>query len=321
MVGRANSIHSSNNIVSVNEEEQHQQQQQQQQQQQPSCTSHWKIPMFSNMDIHGNKLDMKTTFQPGSHNNSCANNGFVWGAIKLIFVVWTMQVTIVAIYSFDITKRYMWPFYLTNWTVILTNVYFICGFLLHTRAFPFLDVAYSTIVQNYYEHHATLITRIVWSSYVVALVFGIMSTVLYWVLVYENWVADYLDIMPHGILVLFVIIDGMFINRIPIRIKHLGIVESIAILYLIWTVVYEYFVMDGDALLYDVLNWKDTPGSSAVLSLIIVCVATPVVFFLCWSISTFVVPSRYDVTTGTASTSTRTRNHHEDELELVEALG
>lgn len=93
---------------------------------------------------------------------------------------------------------------------------------------------------------------------------------------------------------ILVLIDGFVLSRIPIRMKQLIFIEVLAILFILWTVIHAYsgignpYKDDGsrdDDALYESLRWKTNTSGTAILSVLVVFVLSPLVFLLCRALS------------------------------------
>lgn len=238
--------------------------------------ANWKLNMFSLKNTNGEILNIPKTFQ---HKPK-----FLWGVIKLGLLVWTIQIMTSTILGAKSNPT--WLGQLTNWQQVFISAYLTGSFVLQVIPFP------ATMQQDNGNGKASVLVRVVLAFYVLSIIFGFIATILFWILVYKpSWIVSYNMIMPHGITFLFVILDGMIINRIPIRLKQFIIVEGVIIAYLLWTVIHGF---SFDYELYAVVDWRDKPGATAILVLIIALVAVPVAFFLIWFINELVVKPRYD---------------------------
>ena len=118
----------------------------------------------------------------------------------------------------------------------------------------------------------------------------IFITLLYWVLVYEDGdQVEYRSIYTHGILMVLLLIDGNCVARIPLRLKQILFMEIYLLLYLIWTVIHSASKIgngniDGD-LLYDVVDWSNKPGKTALLCVILLLLIVPYVFVIAYTLS------------------------------------
>jgi len=122
---------------------------------------------------------------------------------------------------------------------------------------------------------------------------------------YES-IPLYRQVMSHGITFIFVIIDGLILNRAPIRLKQLLMVIFVPIFYIIWTIIHSFTDIgnpwrtdedpdtDDDAL-YGVLNWNQRPTQTAINSCVVILFVSPLVFHIFWFLSLVVKPRYYDV--------------------------
>jgi hypothetical protein len=150
---------------------------------------------------------------------------------------------------------------------------------------------------SYSPHRCNFILKFTWALFSVATVQGICIALLYWAFVWEtHWGFQIDNVMTHGGCLLMVLIDGLLINRIPLRINHMLLTTLLAVLYLIWSVIqnvvwkYNPVHDDDDDALYDVLKWREETTSAIILSVIIVFVAIPLFTSLLWCVS---LPGRH----------------------------
>jgi hypothetical protein len=98
----------------------------------------------------------------------------------------------------------------------------------------------------------------------------------------------WLSIIKHGPAIPLLLIDGMVINRIPLRMKQLYLFQIFFVGYLTWTVAYSYSGLsmpDGEVNIYEWLDWKTDIHSAVLLSLFVLVLVNPAVFVLCRSVS------------------------------------
>ena len=128
---------------------------------------------------------------------------------------------------------------------------------------------------------------------------NILVVLLYWTLDYEPGQTITINtISLHAGTCLLVLIDGNLIAKIPIRLKHIVFVESMAVLLVIWTLINDLTgIGDGvwpgedsdqnnaDDALYSVLDWSDDPGRAAIISVIVIFAVIPIVFVVCWMLT------------------------------------
>ena len=84
-----------------------------------------------------------------------------------------------------------------------------------------------------------------------------------------------------------IIIDGMVINRIPIRLRQLVWVEAVSLFYLLWNIIQQYSCIenpnrddDDTVALYDSLDFKKNAGAAVILCVLLILIAIPALFIL-----------------------------------------
>eukprot|EP00522_Entomoneis_paludosa_P019045 CAMPEP_0172447096 /NCGR_PEP_ID=MMETSP1065-20121228/6469_1 /TAXON_ID=265537 /ORGANISM="Amphiprora paludosa, Strain CCMP125" /LENGTH=343 /DNA_ID=CAMNT_0013198311 /DNA_START=132 /DNA_END=1163 /DNA_ORIENTATION=- len=142
-----------------------------------------------------------------------------------------------------------------------------------------------------------------WIIFDLSIVTQLTTVLVYWTLVYESGDSlDYLDILAHGPVFACVLIDGLYLNRIPLRWMHLWMIWTFVILYFVWTVIHGPLVLDlgnpneesddpnqNDDAIYSNLSWQsDDIVDSVILSCIVAFVVVPLEFWLLrlWSVGT-----------------------------------
>ena len=265
-------------------------------------SSHWNLTIFSLYDINGNILNLHKTFQPKPK--------YVYGIIKLGLLVWSLHVLIQSIMDYNNNynnnndeSKVLWLGYLTNWQQV-----FSLGYLLGSNILFFFIPIRNNDNHNISRRRssdiddddhdddkkASILIRIVWTLYVEAIFFGLIASILFWIIIYKpsnnNGVLSYINIMSHGITFLLVVIDGMIIHRIPIRLKQILLFQITSILYLIWIIIHGFTFDDT---LYNVIDWKNKTGPTALLSLMLVFVVVPVLFIIVWLLCNTFLKSRY----------------------------
>lgn len=183
-------------------------------------------------------------------------------------------------------NRFIWLGKLSNLGLVIAIAYQITACIVTFRR------KYLTQPNADFHDELSIPMKIMWFLYVWSVPNELIITLLFWTLDYpvkEDKNIRFDTITVHGIIALLLLIDGNLIARIPLRIKHFKVMEIYAILYLIWSVIHAFSGIgngnsEGD-LLYDVLDWKDKPIATLIISSIIVGVVIPVVFMLAWLLS------------------------------------
>lgn len=181
--------------------------------------------------------------------------------------------------------------YWTNLSLTVTALY---------QAFSFANTMRSKRVQQPKERVSGGI-KLTWILFIIGVHGQVMASLLWWITIYPT--LDTLrvaSVFPHGVVATTSLIDGLFINRIPVRATHWwGWVLIPEIMYLAWTVIHFVLMignpneMDNDPetnddAIYSVLVWdEESYMMSAILSAVVVFVAGPLVYLVMWLISRY----------------------------------
>ena len=119
----------------------------------------------------------------------------------------------------------------------------------------------------------------------------LLLVLIFWSLKFYN-VDDisFLYMMVDAGVAITTILDGLFINRIPIRLKHYPAIAIMAILYILWTVIHGYVIIknpdaDFDGGIYEAIMWKENFIGCIVLATSVLFIVGPIVLFTLWSLS------------------------------------
>jgi len=229
-------------------------------------------------DPHG-KLDMDASFQIGNGLRS-------WVAwVKLVTFAIAVASLVHGFATDDFPSFY--PAFLTPWGVFF-------GILQLGGSFA-LTVFYSS---GYYNpKNANVLVKLTWLLYSIAGVIGICISGLYWVFVFDPNNTDGLlgKIMRHGGVVLIVLLQGIFLDKVPTRLKHIVFSDGVAVIMSAWLAIQNTVVRynpnhdDDDDALYDAIKWREETTRAIILTVLIVFAAVPVVHLLVWLMS---VPGR-----------------------------
>jgi len=185
-------------------------------------------------------------------------------------------------------NRFIWIGYLTHLGLIISIAYQITACIVTYRR------KYLTQPNANFHDELSMPIKIMWFLYVWSVPNELIITLLFWTLDYpvtvkEDKSLQFHTFTTHGIIALLLLIDGNLIARIPLRIKHIAVIEIYSILYLIWTVIHAISGIgngtnEGD-LLYEVIDWKNKPIATLITSVLIVVVVVPIMFMLAWLLS------------------------------------
>jgi len=222
-------------------------------------------------------LDMDASFNIGKGLLSVA------GIIKFI----TLAIAVASeIYSFTATSiPEFYPAYLTPWGVFFG--------ILHLAGSFVLTVFYSKGTNNTNTNNTSVLVKITWLLYSVAGVIGCCITVLFWVAVFNpDKDNDMLDkIMMHGGVVSLIILQGILLDRVPMRLKHIVFSDGVALLFTVWLILQNTMKVgnphddDDDDAIYDTMKWRTETTSAIIQAVLVVFVAVPLFQVLLWAAS------------------------------------
>ena len=102
----------------------------------------------------------------------------------------------------------------------------------------------------------------------------------------------------HGGFVILLLLEGLVLNRIPIRICHMKYSIRYIAMYMIWTLLYEYFgigyiinpnaIDDEDSISlypYYYYNWYNNPIQTGIICCVILFLIIPTLYAILWLIS------------------------------------
>lgn len=118
----------------------------------------------------------------------------------------------------------------------------------------------------------------------------IVVTLMFWLLEY-NGSVDYTNLIMHGAGIILLFIEGILINRTPLRMKQFYLFETFVALYLVWSVAFAFsglsnpYREEEDGVIYSWLDWKNDTASAVMMALFCLIIVNPVVFILCRAVS------------------------------------
>lgn len=231
-------------------------------------------------------LDIKNIFAPRPQ--------WLFIGIKFACAAWLLASLVVATLEYNPTPEYFYV-YLSAWGFVFTVLYFICSFL--TAAV--LACHQRGQNEDAMTGKSGILIKTTWSLFSLAFPFELVITVLFWVLVYDGGAVDYTGLILHGIAWIVIGIDGILINRIPMKMKQFIFCETIAICYTVWSVLHSvlnvgtpYDEEGEDGPIYDAVDWKNDTGFAVGLALALLFIGNPIVYLFCRALSR-ALPMRY----------------------------
>lgn len=240
---------------------------------------------FSLQEPTGNSIDIANTFAPASPR---FHHVLV---LRVLLLVWSIISLVFSLRDWGEPNRFIYLGYLTHLGFVIAIVYQItaCIVTVHRKSLT-QPLTKNADEMSQYNGPSKLV-KTMWFLYSLSAPNEILITILYWALDYptKGGVPKYSSVYVHGILAVLLLIDGNLIARIPIRIKHFITFEIYCVLYLTWSLIHALSGVgngdkDGD-LLYNVIDWKDKPISTLITVVLLLLIATPMIFMLVWLLS------------------------------------
>jgi hypothetical protein len=238
-------------------------------------------PPFHHEEVNGQQLHGPESVGP---------SGTSILILKSIIFLWSLSVLIEGILITDPYVFYL--AYLTHWSLIMTCLYFWTSWY-HTLRNTLLGAT---------ESNVTFFHKWTWGLFALSAPAEIVVTVGYWGLEWDGTSAGfyYRNFMVHGCILLLLLLEGLVINRIPIRLRHFGLIFVYLILYLIWTVVHALLEIGvpgnegDDDRIYTALQWKEDPLSTAQVAAQFLLILAPIAFLLVYGLSLYSFPCGCD---------------------------
>ncbi|KAL7518710.1 hypothetical protein ACHAWX_003520 [Stephanocyclus meneghinianus] len=221
-------------------------------------------------------IDVSKTFSPRPRCLSIA--------AKVFLTAWAIAIMALSIEQTQFES--FWLAYLTHWGWTVTVAYFVfslCTAFYWRNCEPDDDAGGS----------CGILVKITWSLFAIALPAEVVICLLFWVLEFDGTVR-YVSMMVHGVGIILIVIDGLIVNRIPLRMKQFFLFEGFSALYLLWSIAFSFSglgnpykesgAQDDDAI-YSSMRWKTDTASAVTVAALALLVANPIVFLLCRAVS------------------------------------
>lgn len=253
----------------------------------PTCWSRfrgeWKLKFFELSETDEAMINVHRSFAPPPFWRT-----FI---LKTIITGWTIAILLTDMLSDEWEPVSYYFIYLAHWSLAITILYLLVSFA---------NTVFGVPEQRPYEDIPGFMVRFAWGLYPTAAVAQMMTTILFWIVQFDpNEPVTYKMIMTHGGIMILVLLEGRFINRIPVRQKHLLFPMIFIHLFILWTVLHDFaglgnpYVEDSDAI-YDALDWKENWKEAAVTSAVLAFGVTPLLFLNIWLLSIWSFPFHFD---------------------------
>lgn len=230
--------------------------------------------------------------------------------IRLIITAYNIAWLIYNIHKFG-AKFFI---FLTNWTFIILNIYFVCATTLSCIALykdvrndmqttpqatgdevvqmemgPVDGNGYGTIEPEISRekddlrfHH-----KFLWFLYGISATAGVWITVGYWTILVGDDPIDANNITKHALNTVFMVIDT-WLSAVPIRLFHSLYPFLYLVIYLIFTVIYWLLGgtnRHGEPFIYEALNYNDFDPTLGSLLVVFIVVVLPILHLILFGVT------------------------------------
>lgn len=181
-----------------------------------------------------------------------------------MFTLYTVVNFIIIIVQADSVSMMV---FLSNWGLILYTLYFITatissGFFLWRKCHTDDTTLGNTESSQKLPAHVICF----WLLTNVTLLTGGVIVILFWGFVYQsNFFSSfedrYINVNVHAIIYFLVLLDCLMFQMVPIQILHVVYTFTLALVYVIVSVIY---TTTTGRLIYTVLDWNNNPGGSVL---------------------------------------------------------
>jgi hypothetical protein len=187
-----------------------------------ACSSSSSRRRHNNDDDDDMQVDTFALQDPGTDRMIDIHSSF--GPTGLAVLLWKMVATMwifsVIVVGVKFNARHGHPtkyfYYLSNWATVVALIYSICSLASSAFAARLLGQ------QPENQHRPNLWVRFTWIMFVVAAHLGIVIGLAYWANHFHSpsHKLYYRDVTTHGGVGVVVLLDGLVVNRIPVRLGH-----------------------------------------------------------------------------------------------------
>lgn len=239
------------------------------------CQAEYKGSAFGIVDAaNGKTIDIVSSFQLQATPTTLV--------VKVLLLAWMIGSFAYGWIQYDHTEFFL--AYVTLWTMVYSIVYLSFSLLVS-----------STIRQLEEASHHWMV-KATWIMYTNAVVHGLTVVLIFWVAEYSpsRYTLSYFNVFSHGISLVIVVVEGNWINKVPVRLKHYILPNICGILYVVWSVLQSLLPVTnpnqddpsetGDYL-YSILNWDDDLTGAIVVSVVVIFGVFPLFTLFVWGIS------------------------------------
>lgn len=241
---------------------------------------------FTIKEVTGKYIDIPASFSPKPK--------WWMTVIKLIICAWVSFITADGFFRQKSKSFYMATF--DHWASVVTVVYLWFSFLVNAMR----PSSKNTALNNSPARNLpSMWHKITWALFAVAAPSQIFSSMAFWLFEYNGNLED--GLVTHGSVLLLLLVEGLCINRTPLRINHQWFFMVFVYAFLLWSLIHSYLGMgnpqksiNGDGTLYSFLDWNGAPIATALHVMMILLLVVPFIYWIVWMLSLFSLPWRFD---------------------------
>lgn len=239
--------------------------------------------LFTIREVTGKYIDVQASFTPKPK----------WWITVLKFVIFAW-IAFIAIDDFLRMKPK--SFYLAtfdHWATVVTIFYLFSSFLANALRPPSNTLDFATE-----RNLPGLWHKMIWALFSIAAPSQILSSLAFWIFDYSGEDLEG-NLVVHGSVVILLLVEGLCLNRIPLRINHQWFFFAFVYAFLLWTLIHSYLnignpVKDrGEHALYPFLVWNDAPFITTIYVLFILLLVVPLIYWVVWMMSLFSFPWKF----------------------------
>lgn len=176
---------------------------------------------------------------------------------------------------------YWFMAYISYWTMFYSCVYMTLS----------LASSYLVCLPN---NEPNFFIKATWVMYPVAVVHGISVVILFWATEYnpDTYNISYFIVVSHGLSLAASLVDGVLINKVPVRLVHYAFCLTFGLLFIGWSIIQGLIPIDNpnktdgdDESLYSILDWAEDPLQAAIVVVLVMFVAFPIFTLVFWGLS------------------------------------
>lgn len=238
-------------------------------------------PAFYHEEVSGEVIHGPATFAPGGR----------WVLFtKTVLTLWTASALVDGILEeYYQGARVFYLAYLTHWSLIVTIAYLFTSWLQTVQTITAKADTTTTV---------TFFHKITWALFALAAPAEVVVAIGYWGLEWDgsSTAFFYRNLMVHGLVIGIVLVDGLLLNRIPLRVRHVGLNAAYFTLYFIWTLIHALAGIgnpttpEEDDTLYTALQWKSDPVSTLQTAAQMLFLLVPLAFLFVYGLSLYSFP-------------------------------